>query len=229
MNARTWLILGSVAAGATSLAMLAIARPQILWTNDGIVTAAVLFLSFVSPALLAAPMLQGQATDAPFIWLMGPLGKFWLLLLAVGAVGLHFSLVGWHRAVWVTCACWLGVVVVGFAILKASTQIVAVAASQTRVSSADARSKWINLLQTLQVQAENNEVHGALQRMAEKVQFAANESAVQESRENQEIDAVLSKLEANLGKPDEVAMLIRSAEGLLAQREQFLRAGRTRG
>jgi hypothetical protein len=228
MNTRTWFALAGVAAGSVSLGMLAIAVPKTLWTTDVIVTAIVLFLSFGSPAFLAAPMLKGHTTDAPFIWLMGPLGRFWLLLLMVAATGVRFSLVGWHRASWVTCVGWFGICSVGFAILKASTEIVGVAASQTRISGTDARSKWIRLVQTLQIQAENNEVQRALERMTEKVQFAANESPVQESRENQEIDEVLGQLKANFGKPDEVTKLIRSAEGLLTQREQSLRASRTR-
>lgn len=228
MNIRTGVGLAGVVAGVVSVGMLAIAVPTLLWTNDGIVAAIVLFLSFASPVFLFAPMLRDNATDAPFIWLIGPFGQFWALLLLVAVSALRVSLIGWHKATWITCLGWLGLYLAGFVILRASTQIVAVASNQTRVSSTDARAKWTRSLQVLQVQAADDDVRRSIECITEKVQFAANESNCQEPRENQEIDAILGQLAENLDKSDEIAKLIRSAELLLAQREHYLRAARTR-
>lgn len=227
MNIRTGLGLAGVVAGAASVGILAIAVPKYLWTTDGVVALIVLFFSFASPVLLASTMIKSDATDAPSIWLIGPLGRFWLLLLIVAASALRVSLIGWHRASWAICVGWLGTCLVGFLVLSASTKIVAVASSQTRVSTADVRAKWTKLLQVLQVRTTNDDIRRSIEQIIEKIRFAANQSASEELRENQEIDLVLGQLEANLDKSEEIARLIRSAEVLLAQRECCLRANRT--
>ncbi|HUY81402.1 MAG TPA: hypothetical protein VMU92_06730, partial [Acidobacteriaceae bacterium] len=155
------------------------------------------------------------------------LGRFWFLLLVVAASAVGLGFACWHRASWAVCLAWLGVCIIGFAILKASTQVVTAAASQTKLESINARSNWFALLQSLQLQADNSDVRQSLERFAEKVQFAANESHSAEPGENREIDAVLGQLKSNLSRPDEVSRLLCSAEVLLAQREHSLRAERT--
>jgi hypothetical protein len=228
MNFKTSLGLAGVVAGAVCLGVLAITVPQPLWTSDGVGAAMVLFLSFASPAFLATATLRRDAKDATSISLIGPLGKLWLLLLLVASTALRASFIGWHRASWAICLLWGGLCIVGFVVLNASSKIVADASSQTRIANTDARTQWAQLLLALQAQVADDGLRSLLEHMVDKVRFAANESAGQAPRENQEINALFGKLQASLGKPDEIANLLHSAETMLDQREQTLRAGRTR-
>ncbi len=227
MNSRTWLQLASVVAGAVIVGILAIAVPIELWTANSVFASIILFLSFALPPFFVAPVPQAPHTDAPFIWLIGPLGRLWFLLLVLAASAVGLSIAGWHRASLALCLGWLGICIIGFALLNASTQIVTAAASQTKPANINARSNWFTLLQKLQLRTDDNDVRKSLERFAEEIQFAANEPPSAEPGENREIDAILGQLESSLSRPDEVSRLLRSAEVLLAQREHSLRAGRT--
>ena len=192
MNLKTGLGFSSSVAGAVCLGILAIAVPTHLWTSDGLVSALVLSLSVASPAWLTIPALRREAAEATRIWLIGPVGRLWLLLSLVAGTALRASFFGWHRASWAVCVLWGGLCLVGVFILSASTQIVDAASSQTRIARADARSRWTQLLLAVRPQVANDDVRKLIERLADKIRFAANEPTAQEPEENQKIDMLLA-------------------------------------
>jgi predicted membrane protein len=226
MNSRIWLIIAGIIAGLISICLLAIAVPQNLWTNDSIASTIILFLSLASPALLPAPIPKNTTGDTHSIWLIVPLSQLFIVLLVTASLAIRFSLIGWHTASWMTCVLWLGVYVIGYAILQATSNVVAIAASQTQISKEDARSQWLGKLRKLQILA-NEDVRPSIQRISDAVQFAANDRAGHEASENADISAIFEIIESNIDKPDELDRLIRSIEVLLAQREHSLKAART--
>lgn len=228
MSIRGWLGAAGVGAGLVCVSILALAVPNFLWTDDCIVAAGILFLSFASPALFPAPMPAGSKTDAPAIWLIGPLGKLWILLFVLSVSALRLGLIGWHTASWVASILWLGSIVVGFAVLQAATRVVALAANQTRSAADDPRTQWAATLRKYSMQTDQGDGQRLLNGLAERMQYAANEQAGQHASENHAISSLLEQLGTVLAKPEELPKLIRSTEALLEQRELSLRASRSR-
>lgn len=228
MNKKMWLSLAGACAGLTSLGILAFAAPHDFWNGDGAVAAAIWFFSLASPALLPLPKPRVSLSDAPSIWLVGPLGKLWIWLLVLAGTAIRFSFIGWHTASWISCTLWLGSYLTGYFFLRASTMIVAEAARQTRPAGADPRARWVSMLSSLRAQAENGEVQQSLERLTETVRFAANELPQGDAEETSKIDELIGQLAPNLARPEELKQLVRSAEGLFVQREQSLKAARSR-
>lgn len=226
MSLKIGLRLSSAIAGAVCLVVLAIVVPEHLWTIDGVASALVLSLSFASPAFLMITALRSDAVEAVRIWLIGPVGKLWLLLLLVAATALRASFVGWHRASWAVCVVWSGLCLAGVIILSASARIVSGASSQTKSANTDARNRWTQLLLEIRPQAAGETERSSIERLADKIRFAANELG-HEPEENREIDTLLGELKGSLGNPNEIVNLLRSTEALLEKREQTLRGSRT--
>jgi hypothetical protein len=227
MNLKTGLRLSSAIAGAVCLVVLAIVVPEYLWTTDGVVSTLVLSLSLASPAFLTTTAHRSDAAEAVRIWLIGPVGKLWLLLLLVAAAALRTSFVGWHRASWAVCVVWCGLCLAGVIILSASTRIVSEASSQTKPANIDARNRWTQLLLEMRPQVAGEIERSSIECLVDKIRFAANEAG-HEPEENREIDTILGELKGSLGNHDEIVNLLRSTETLLEKREQTLRASRTR-
>jgi hypothetical protein len=228
MNTSKGLGFAGVVVGIVAVGVLAILVPARLWTADSVAATAVLFLSFASPLFMGAAIAGRYETDSPAIGLIGPLGRLWLILLVVAIAAVRVSFLGWHRGAWAICLCWVGVLVIGFLLLRASTDVVSVASKQTKLATADARTAWIGVLNTLQLQADDDGARQSLRSLAEKVQFAANDPNGQDSSENQQIGSLIGQFQGALRNSEELAGRIRSVEVLLMQREQSIRAGRSR-
>lgn len=226
MNARLWLIIAGIGTGLVSVALLALAVPPAAWTTDAVVSAVILFLSFASPAVLPAPMPKGTRGDSNAIWLIGPLSKLFVTLLLIAIIAVGLSLSGAHTAAWMACVVWFGSYVIGYAILQAASSVVADAAAQTRSAKDDVRTQWLGRIANLQSRA-SVETRPSLNRIAEAVQYAANDLPDHDATENAAIDAALSNIESHIDQPDELSALISSVEALLAQRERSLKAARS--
>jgi hypothetical protein len=227
MSLKTGLRLSSAIAGTVCLVVLAIVVPQHLWTTDGVVSALVLSLSLASPAFLTITAHRPDTAEAVRIWLIGPIGKLWLLLLLVAATALRTTFLGWHRASWAVCVVWCGLCLAGLIILSASARIVSGASSQTKPANTDSRNRWAQQLLEMRSQIAGETERSSIERLAERIRFAANETG-HEPEENREIETLLGELKGSLENPDEMVNLLHSTEALLERREQTLRASRTR-
>jgi hypothetical protein len=227
--ANRWMAIASFGAGITVAGALAVAVPSAMWSTVSWVAAGLLFMSIVLPALLPSPMPRGNSTsDATNIWLIGPLSTLHGALVIVAVIALWLGLTGRPAFSWVADVVWCGTLVVGYSLLNASTGVVSWAAAQTTPAAADPKSRWNVLLRTLATRVENDTLRRSLNQLVERVQFAANEPAFSQVPETDSITTLLLKLEPALGNPDQCVELLRSVEILLQQREQTIRAARSR-
>jgi hypothetical protein len=228
MGVKGWLNVAGIGAGLACVGILMVVVPPFLWTGDSIVAALLLFLSLALPVLLRAPIPASSKTDAPRIWLIGPLGNLWLLLFVVSVGAVRLGLIGWHTASWVANILWLGLLISGFAMLQVATRVVESAASQTQSAVNDPRSQWAATLRKYSAQIDHGDVRDRLDSLADRMQYAANEYSGHQAEENFAISAMLVQIEAVLDKADELWKMVRSTEALLEQREVSLRAVRSR-
>lgn len=228
MSSKTSLrLIGIVTAIAVS-GVLIIVVPERLWTDSGVASLASLILTLCLPGFLLLPRPPSGHSDSGLIASIGPLSRFFPLLLLVSSLAIVFSFEGWYRASWALCLVWLCLSILGYFVIHASMQIVARAADQVQPAAIDARHQWLSSLQVLQLQADNSKVRESLGAFAQKIQYSANESAALVTNENRAIDAVLHQVASSLAHPEEVDSLLHSGEIMLAQREHTLRASRTR-
>jgi len=226
---KPWTLIASFGAGITVIGALAIAVPHSMWASDGLAAMTIMFLSIVLPSLLSAPMPRGEANDATSIFLIGPLAALYALLIVLSITTLWLALVGNHTWSFVVDTIWLGTLIVGYSLLQASTRLVASAAAQTGSATEDPRARWASLLRTLSARTlDNDSLRRSLESLAERVRYASNECESHEAAETQSITTLLLQLEPALENPAECMQIIKSAEVVLEQREQSLRAFRAR-
>lgn len=225
---RQWLRIASFGASTTVLGVLAITIPGARWTPDCVTAAILVGFSIAARSILPAPMSRDNHSDAPEIFLIGPMMVLHAAMITLSAAALWYGLSGGHTASWVADVLWLGSVVVGYAILRASTSLVAGAAGQTVNATDDPRAQWTATLRKLAVQVEQEPARRIIDSLSERTRYAARDYGVRQAAENQSITLLLNQLEPSITNEQDIARLARSIEVLLEQREQSLRAARTR-
>ncbi len=226
---KSWTAVASLGAGTTVIAILAIAVPHSMWAATSVTATAILFLSTLVPVILPVPKRRDAENDATAIFLIGPLASLYISLIVLSVAALSLALVGQQTWSFMTDTLWAGTLIVGYCVLQASTRLVASAASQTVAATQDPRARWASQLRVLSSRtAENDGLRRSLENLADRVSYSANERESQQAAETQSITRLLSQLEPTLGSPDECLKIIKSAEVILEQREQSLRAVRAR-
>jgi hypothetical protein len=227
MSRSAWVPGAGLAAGSTVAAVLAVAVPASQWTNDSLIAAAALVLSLILPTVLPAPLPRNAHGDTAAVWLIGPLGALWSLLFVLGIIALAAGLSARHTLAWVVCVLWAGALAVGFALLNAGSGVADSASKQVRGAAEDPRTRWAASLRAQSMRCEDPESQRLLDALSEKLPYCANERAGEEAPETESISRLLEEIQSSPSSKEQLAHVVRSAETLLAAREQRLRASRT--
>ena len=228
MGTIRWMTIASVAVGLTILGCLAVAVPRQLWVSDSTVAAALLLFTFVALPVFGASRARDSTADVETLWTVGPVAALFVLSLAVSLSSLTFALSGAHSTAWVLNIVFVGVVAAGFAGVRGGSKIVVEAAASTTSATGDARTQWTAVLKRCLVGVENAEARGLLEGLTERVRFAANDNGPRVSSENEAISELIGGLERVAESPSELRRLVLSTERLIEQREQTIRATRSR-
>lgn len=216
-------------AGAlTFLAVLVIAVPTELWSSYSCAAVGILVLTIVLPVIVPAPMSPDRSNDAQPIWLIGPLGSMHLGLLAVAVITLILGMKQLPTATWIGVVLWCGIAVFGYFGLRAATEVVQQAASQTVTAKEDARTKWSASLRQAMQKSESGKERKQLEELIEKIRYAANDRGLEVAAENEGITALVGQLLNHVGNQEAFDALIRELSALLVQREDSVRASRSR-
>lgn len=228
MNTRAWIRLAGVIIGIASATVLAIAVPHALWSISSLTAASFVVTSICMPLLLRMPLPHKLGnSDSATIWLIGPASFWFAILLAISIVALRLGLVGSSTACMVLDLTWLGALGAGWALLRASAEVVASAAAETGLGSEDTRNGWIALIKSHAAQSESESCRRILDGMVERLRYAANDKPPA-AQHNVAIAKALAQIEETADQPDELGRLARLFEGLLEQREISIRAARSR-
>ena len=225
---KLWTGIASVVAAATVVAVVLVWVPVDRWTTSFTVAIILVGCSIIAPSFLPAPRFQDASNGAANIWLIGPLSTLFAVLLALALGAAWLALVGHERGSLVAGIIWAGALVVGYAALNASTRVVSSASSQISVASDDDRTIWLATVRGLSATSEEQPVRHLLDALAERIRYAANDGGAKRPTENEAISTLVRQLATSVLEVDTVRPLTRSVESLLEQRENALRATRSR-
>jgi hypothetical protein len=223
MNSMMWARVATCAAGLTVVAVLALLVPGTDWSSCTITAAALVAFSIAAPPFLYRPRLGSDGKDTEAIWLIGPSGAWFGLLLALSLLALGLALRQRNTSAWVVVAIWGGVGVAGWSLLMASTAIVGGGSDRSGSSPVDPRPRWLGILRAQEVQADDPATKHALAALGERVRFASSEHGDLRPTHNSDLDALFGKLDAHLHEVGGVDQWIKAVDRLLIEREQAIR------
>jgi hypothetical protein len=228
MYASFWLRSAAACAAVVVFGLCWLLVPTALWTQQAMVPAALLAVSIPLPMLVVGSAVRRPGQDATVIWSIGPTFVYWVLLLGSAGTSLAFVVQGLVTLGWAAAVVWLGVAVVGWLFLRASTDVVARAASQTGSAVADPRTKWMSLLRQFELLTSDDVSSALVADLRERIRFSANESGQVASGYVEGISAAVASLESVLTNVDELKKLVAKARVLLDERESALRSAKSK-
>jgi hypothetical protein len=228
MYASFWLRSAAACAAVVVFGLCWLLVPTALWTQQAMVAAALLAVSIPLPMLVVGSAVRRPGRDATVIWSIGPTSVYWVLLLGSAGASLAFAFQGLVTLGWAAGLVWLGVAVVGWLLLRASTDVVARAATQTGSAAADPRAKWMSLLRQFELLIGDDVSRALVADLRERIRFAANEGGQVASGYVEGISVAVASLESVLSNTDELKKLVAKVRVLLDERESALRSARSR-
>jgi len=227
MNAKVGIRASACVTGLVVVTVLAILVPSTYWTLCSVVATAALSLSIIAPPFVPLPTPKVGGTDAAGIWLIGPMSIWLGILVIVAASALWLALHQLSTVAWALIVVWVGLSLGGWTSLSASTDVVALASSQSQSASRDARAQWMAALSALSAQASGTDAKNILEALAERIRYAANDNPSASVAQNGQISSLVLQLHSALDNSEELNRIARTIEGLLMQREHAIRLSRS--
>lgn len=223
-----WLNLSAVVACLMVLAIAFVLVPDKTW-NAATTTSVTLFafsVAFVFYLPLVA-LKDSNGSNAAHMASLGPLCFVTGGLLLLTAAGFVSALIGWDNIAWVMDIFAFGLFLISQFMLRAALEVVGNVASQ--YAGPSKHTVWQSEVHGLRAVAADPTTKSGLERLAEKLRFAASDipgGSPQDYQVSSEIQTL-----ADLLGSDSSAILqknISKIEMLVAQRDVFLRSSRNK-
>ena len=228
MRAIGTLGVAALVASAMILAMAFVLVPETSWTNTSIISLVFFALSvgfvFYVPSVLVQ---QRAANDAVQMAALGPLGVLTSATLLLTSGGFLLAMTGFDKTALAVDIFAIGTFVISALVLRAALSVVGdVAATYSAPSS---HLRWQDELQALASIASDRSIKGSLEKLAEKFRYLASDLPGGSPYDGSLDEAVqlVGKLvmdNSSADLPDQ----IRKTEILMAQRDVFLKAARSK-
>lgn len=228
MRSIGWFNLSALVASLMVLAIAFVLVPDKTWSAAAITSVAFFAFSVAFIFYLPSVMLKiSGGNNAVQMATLGPLGFVtgWMLLLT--AAGFASALMGLDKIAWVMDIFAFGSFLISQFMLRPTLAVVGNIASQ--YSGSSKHTVWQSEVQKLCGMATDATTKSGLERLAEKLRFAASDVPGSSSHDNQ-VSSEIHKL-ANLLGSDNSAILqknISKIEMLITQRDISLRSARNK-
>lgn len=229
MRTIRWLDLSALVASLTVFAIAFVLVPDKTWSAAAITSVTLFAFSVASVFYLPSFTLKnnGGGNNAAQMASLGPIGFLAGGMLLLTASGFVSALMGWDKAAWIVDIIAFGAYLISQFMLRAACEIVGNVASQ--YSGSGKHTVWQSEVQKLCGMATDATTKSGLERLAEKLRFAASDVPGSSSRDNQ-VSSEIHKL-ANLLGSDNSEILqknISKIEMLIIQRDISLRSARNK-
>ncbi|MDR1647271.1 MAG: hypothetical protein LBR88_04440 [Zoogloeaceae bacterium] len=222
------LNIAAVIAALTVLAIAYILVPEPRWTLAAIITA-IGFAGSVGFVFYVPSILRGKrsGTDAQQMAAIGPLSLVSLLLLLAMSVSFVLALAGYEKLALAMLVLGVGLLLVAYLILSAALKVVEnISAKGTQISH---HVDWQGRVSILASTATHEESVAKLRAFGEKLRYSPNDMPGG-SPQDAAIEQAFEQMSAQLQTDPAVNLTNQfgALDGLLAQRDTYLRSARGR-
>lgn len=228
MRTIRWLDLSALVASLTVFAIAFVLVPDKTWSAAAITSVTLFAFSVASVFYLPSFTLKNNGgNNAAQMASLGPIGFLAGGMLLLTASGFVLALMGWDKAAWIVDLIAFGAYLISQFMLRAACEIVGNVASQ--YSGSSKHTAWQSEVQKLCGMAADATTKSGLERLAEKLRFAASDVPGSSYHDNQ-VSSEIHKL-ANLLGSDNSAILqknISKIEMLITQRDISLHSARNK-
>lgn len=226
MTPPAWLNLAALAGVATVLALGAVLIPPGYRSLDVLV--ALLLLAAATAFALRLPAAGGAGGVQAGLFLMGPAGALNALQLTAAALALYAGLTGHAGMAWALNVVTIGISVIGWSVLQAATNVAVGAMQAAQVPSV--HNTWVMQVEGLVPSCADPVLRQQLVALAEQLRYAARDVAATDLPESARVGDLLAALPQSIATNGAAAMpgMMRELQAALVQREQALKALRTR-
>lgn len=228
MRSIGWFNLSALVASLMVFAIAFVLVPDKTWSAAAITSVAFFAFSVAFIFYLPSVMLKNSGgNNAVQMATLGPLGFItgWMLLLT--AAGFVSALMGWDKTAWVMDILAFGLFLISQFMLRATLGVVGDVASQ--YSKPSKHTVWQNEVQGLCSMATDTTTKSGLERLAEKLRYAASDVPGGSPQDNQ-VHSEIQTVADLLGSDNSTVLQnnISKIEMLIAQRDVFLRSTRNK-
>jgi len=223
-----WFNLAAVVAGLMALAMAYYLVPDKAWSDAAITSIVVFSLSvgfiFYLPSLITK---QQHGRDSIPIASIGPLGFLTGLIPIISAVAFILALKGMDNIAFAVNVFAVGFFIISWLMLRASADVISNV--ETTGTAPSKHISWQSEIQGLCCATSDNTLKNTLDKLAEKLRYAASDvpgGSTQDSQIENEIQSISDLLAVN--KTTDVQAHISNVEMLLQQRDIYLRSARNK-
>lgn len=228
MRAIGWFNLSALAASSMVFAIAFVLVPDKTWSAAAITSLALFAFSVAFVFYLPSVMLKNRGgNNAAQMASLGPLGFVTGGMLLLTAAGFVSALMDWDKIAWVMDIFAFGSFLLSQFMLRATLEVVGNVASQ--YSAPSKHTIWQSEIQVLCGMATEATTKSGLERLAEKLRYAASDvpgGSPQDNQVNSEIRALADLL--GLDSSTVLQENISKIEMLIAQRDVYLRANRSK-
>ncbi|WP_350016371.1 hypothetical protein ABNK63_00555 [Rhodanobacter sp. IGA1.0] len=225
MNARSWVTVATFAVSLTVVAIILIIAPGQHWSADSVTSLVLLYAGFVQLVLVRHSTVT-RGDSGPAIASLGTSVLLTFALLTITGFALFVGLNGHNRMCWALNIFAVGVFILGFSLMKATSAIVGTSVASPASSQP---SHWTQLLESMKPLVKKDDMRAQLARLSESVRYAASNPRGLVVPENETINVSLSRLASAIASDDREKTHAEAIhlETTLMQREAALKALRT--
>lgn len=222
------LNLSALVASITIVVVAGVLFPEQLTGNVAIATLVIFALSvgfmFYVPSLL---LRDHRGSDAGQMASLGLAGAISSTLLLATTIAFALALLGYDRLAIATDVMAIGGLIVGGLTARSALSVISDVSNSSAVVSR--HSTWQQEMQALAAVVADEGARNEIDRVAEKFRYAASD-VPGGSPQDAEIDSLLGSLRVSLEKDDNAgaSAMARKLEALVARREVFIRAARSK-
>lgn len=228
MRSIGWVSLSALVASLMVLALAFVLVPDKTWSAAVITSVAFFAFSVAFVFYLPSVVLKNSGgNNAGQMASLGPLGFVTGGMLLLTAAGFVSALMGWDMIAWVMDIFAFGSFLISQFMLRANLRVVGNVASQ--YSGLSKHTVWQSEVQGLCGMATDVTTKSGLERLAEKLRYAASDvpsGSPQDNQVSSEIQTLANQLDS--GSSAILQKNISKIEMLIAQRDVFLRSTRNK-